>query len=210
VTRHPCPFSDEVLDLIAEWLPVERYPLVLDPFAGTGRIHELPNFTVGVEREPEWAAMAPGTVVATALVLPLAARSFDAIATSPCFGNRLADHHEARDGSVRHSYRHDLGRPLSPGSAGELQWGAVYREFHRQAWAEAVKALDECGRFVLHCKDHIRGGERQRVSAFHVEVLTDLGLSVVAHTEVPARGLRFGANAERRVATEDLVVLDKC
>jgi tRNA G10 N-methylase Trm11 len=91
---------------------VEGYERVLDPFAGTGRIHELENWTVGVEIEPEWATMRDGTIVANALNLPFRDASFDAVVTSPTYGNRLADHHDARDSSRRHSYKHDLGRDL--------------------------------------------------------------------------------------------------
>ena len=49
--------------------------------------------------------------------------TFDAICTSPTYGNRMADHHEARDGSPRDTYRHVLGRPLTPGNSGALHWG---------------------------------------------------------------------------------------
>ena len=43
--RHPCPFTNEALDLIGACLPWRRYSLVLDPFAGTGRLHDLANTT---------------------------------------------------------------------------------------------------------------------------------------------------------------------
>ena len=42
--------------------------------------------------------------------------------------NRMADHHEARRRpALRHTYRHALGRPLTPGNSGALQWGEEYR-----------------------------------------------------------------------------------
>jgi hypothetical protein len=61
--------------------------------------------------------------------------TFDAICTSPTCGNRMADHHEARDISPRHTYRHVLGRPRTPGNSGALQWGdgiagEEYRALH--------------------------------------------------------------------------------
>jgi hypothetical protein len=56
-SRHPARFSDALLPVVAN-APVERLAadrrVVLDPFAGTGRIHELraQGFeTVGVEIE---------------------------------------------------------------------------------------------------------------------------------------------------------------
>ena len=56
----------------------------------------------GYEIEPEWAdqARANGLCVTTGdcrqMHYPDA--MFDAICTSPTYGNRMADHHEARDG----------------------------------------------------------------------------------------------------------------
>ena len=78
--------------------------------------------------------------------------------TSPTYGDRLADHHDARDGSVRHSYKHDLGRDLHPDNSGAMQWGPAYRDFHTAAWVEVRRVLRPGGRFVLNVKDHVRGG----------------------------------------------------
>ena len=206
--RHPCPFHDEVLDCIAAQAPPGRYPLLLDPFCGTGRIHELANATVGLELEPEWAAMSPGTLVGDARALPFPDASFDAIATSPCFGNRMADHHEARDPSFRHTYRHLLGRPLGQGNAGAMQWGEDYRQFHRRAWSEAVRVLRPGGRLVLNMKDHVRKGVRQPVTDWHAGVLNHLGLVFVCEWVIDAPGMRHGANAELR-CEEVVIVFDK-
>ena len=37
-TPHPAKFNDRVLDVAAEWLPPEKYPNVLDPFTGVGKV----------------------------------------------------------------------------------------------------------------------------------------------------------------------------
>lgn len=104
--RHPAPYPKYVLDRLGMWLNAERRGLgrpldVLDPFAGTGRIHDLPRricHTVGVELEPEWANMRPGTIVGDATALPAKwTDRFDAVVSSPCYGSRMADHHEAKD-----------------------------------------------------------------------------------------------------------------
>ena len=207
MTRHPARFPDSILHEFDRLLPDG---LVLDPFAGTGRIHELATTTrsiVGVEIEPEWAALHPSTVVGNALELPFADDSFDAIATSPAYGNRLADHHEARDGSVRRSYRHDLGRPLHPANAGGLQWGEGYRTFHRDAWIEAVRVLRPGGMFVLNIKDHVRAGRVVPVTAWHVGVLASwCGLTPIEVIEVPCAGMRYGANSQARTGVEYVIV----
>jgi hypothetical protein len=53
---HPARYSPEILDVIAEELDGVPGP-VLDPFAGTGRIHDLGRGdTFGVEIEAEWNA----------------------------------------------------------------------------------------------------------------------------------------------------------
>jgi SAM-dependent methyltransferase len=208
-TRHPARFTPAVLDAIAEQLGDAR--LVLDPFAGTGRIHQLADqprlggplrVTIGVELEPEWAAMHPRTIVGNALALPFPNATFDAVATSPCYGNRLADHHDARDGSVRRSYTHDLGRPLHPHNAGALQWGEPYRDFHRRAWLEAVRVLRPGGVLLLNVSDHIRGGRRIPVTDWHAATLVELGLHHGGSVPVRTPRLRYGANATARTDSE--------
>lgn len=74
---------------------------VLDGFAGTGRIHRMGDAwgwdTVGVEIEPEWAAMDPRTIVGDATALPFPDATFWAYITSPVYPNRMRDHHNAQE-----------------------------------------------------------------------------------------------------------------
>lgn len=94
---HPAKFTDTVLDNFEALCHVYHPNLILDPFAGTGRVHSLPGFTVGVEIEPEWAEMDRRTIQGNALALPFAEKTFDAVITSPTYGNRMADHHLATE-----------------------------------------------------------------------------------------------------------------
>jgi len=213
---------------------------VLDPFAGTGRVHELRQFghdTFGVEIEPIWAALHQGTVVGNALHLKDAVkgRLFQAVVTSPCYGNRLADCHHNADSckacsgngtingdvckicrglgvSMRRSYTFDLRRMtgdplahLAPDNAGALQWGPRYKEFHARVWAQIPGLLIPPALFLLNIKDHIRNRARQPVTDWHVRTLRTFGFEIVERHEVKTAGLRFGSNRER--CPEELILM---
>lgn len=209
---HPARYSPELLPIFAELL--DGHSDVLDPFAGTGRIHELRDLieieTVGLELEPEWADLSPYTIEGDATDLPWTDDEFEAICTSPTYGNRLADSHNAADPERRRSYTHDLGRPLSEGSSGAMHWGDEYRDLHYKAWSEAVRVLRPGGRFVLNIKDHIRGGAQMPVSHWHVATLVSLGLHFRPELSrgVQTGHLRQGANPER-AGQELVLVFDK-
>ena len=213
---HPAPFSDPILDKVADHLKeTGQHGTVLDPFAGTGRVHELRERagvnTMGIEIEPEWAAKHPDTHEGNALVLTDSVEpgSVDAIATSPTYGNRMADHHDATDDSVRLTYKHTLGRDLHEDNSGQMQWGDEYRRFHRAAWVEAVAALKPAGTLTLNIKNHIRGDKQQRVTEWHLDTLYDLGLHLVALDIVPTKGLMAGANADTRTLAEYVMTFRK-
>jgi SAM-dependent methyltransferase len=195
---HPARFPAEVLQIMRRHLA--GYSRVLDLFAGTGRIHILADYgheTWGVEIEPEWAGLHPRTIVGNALHLPFGDGTFDAVTTSCCYGNRLSDHHEAKDGSVRRSYTHDLGRALHPENSGAMQWGNAYRRFHEVAWAESGRALRIDGRLVLNIKNHIRAGREVLVAEWHRATLERLGFEWLLTEPVSTRHLKQGENGHR-------------
>lgn len=198
--EHPATFSAAILDRLRDMLAAERDRVgllrVLDPFAGAGGVHELGEANVetwGVEIQPEWAAAHERTVCASALDLPdLGLPVFDAVVTSPCYGNRMADKHHAKDPcracgghgaratvdekcgecggaglTRRNTYAHALRRsgvePVeSPENAGVMQWGPAYRSFHEQAWQVVDRALRPEGLVLLNVKNHLRTRSKGR------------------------------------------------
>jgi tRNA G10 N-methylase Trm11 len=186
----------------------------LDPFAGTGKIVRLnawlPFATFhGYEIENEWASQARAAgcrcITGDSRNMVYNHHYFDAICTSPTYGNRMADHHEARDASPRHTYRHALGRPLTPGNSGEMQWGEEYRKLHRAVYLECRRVLKLGGILVLNMKDHIRKGELQEVTNWHAISLLACGFVCTARVHVPCPGQRHGANGHLRVNYESVL-----
>lgn len=206
---HPARYSPEIVGALRDELSTIPGP-VLDPFAGTGRIHTIGrDDTIGIEIEPEWAHLHPRTRQGDATALAFPDESFGAIATSPCYGNRMADLYDGRDGSRRHTYRIALGRLPSANSAAALQWGESYRRLHRNAWEEAWRVLRPGGRIIVNVADHIRRGQRQAVTAFHWETLQQIGFSPVRVRRIATPGMRHGANRNLRTDGEMLLILDK-
>ncbi len=172
--RHPAIYSDPILDAMAKSIDerararTSRPVLILDPFAGTGKIHTIGDRTRvevetwGVELMPRWAELHASTICGDATALPPAwSRTFDVVATSPCYGNRMADSHEARDAcsecggecvdpcgetcpkchgsglSPRRSYRHDYER-----SGGDfLNDAPIEKNAGAMSWGPAYREL---------------------------------------------------------------------
>lgn len=241
---HPARFSWKIVDAIRAELLADydgRDLLrVLDPFAGTGRVHALvePNDegveTVGVELEPEWAAHESRTLVGDATALPFADDSFDVLVTSPCYGNRMADAHEAKDRckrcdgvggscktcsgaglSKRNTYRHNLGRKPSAGSASTLRWGPAYRRLHERAWAEADRVLRPGALVLVNVKNHTetvgKGDDKREiehpVTEWHLNAWLALSAKLLAVVEITTPGQKHGANRDARADCERLLVL---
>ena len=212
IAPHPAPFNPALIRAIAQALQPLINPTAalatLDPFAGSGVVATLtkylPNLLIyGTEIEDPWAAAsgAAGLRIACgdALTLPFPSAFFDLVVTSPTFGNRMADHHNARDDSPRHTYRHTLGRPLHRNNSGQLQWGPAYREFHLNAWQETRRVLKHGAPFVLDIKDHYRKGTRQYVTAWHIQTLTDLCFQPIQQANVNSPGQRHGQHGNLRL-----------
>ena len=198
--KHPAKYTDDLLPVFEELL--KGCTKVLDPFAGTGKIHSLPYDTIGVEIEKEWAEMHKKTIIGDATDLQFANCEFDAICTSPTYGNRMADCHNAKDGSSRNTYTHKLGRTLDGNNTGKMQWGENYRDLHIKAWKECFRVLKSNGVFILNFKNHIRKGKEVDVFSWHVKILIELGFSLDLVKQVKTNGNGFGQNGKLRTGFE--------
>lgn len=205
---HPAKYTDALLPVMAEMIQGCNH--IIDPFAGSGKIHHLRYFgytggITAIEIEPEYALMDVNTIIGNALHLDFSDNTFDGAITSPTYGNRMADHHVARDLSKRNTYRHTLNHKLHPDNSGQLQWGNEYREFHKKAWIELRRVLQPNAVFVLNCKNHIRHTVEQYVTEFHSEYLQSIGFTLVNHVKVNCKGNRFGKNGNIRIQYESIL-----
>ena len=208
MASHPAKFSDSILEVLDRLIPQDA--VVLDPFAGVGKIHTLGRRSIGLEIEPEWATQAEGrTIVGDALRLPIRDAVVPCVATSPTYGNRMADHHNAKDGSRRMTYTHVLGRTLNRASSATLQWGEAYRKFHEDAWREVYRVLQPNGLFLLNVSNHIRKGQEIPVSEWHLATAVELNFNLESAIKISTPRMRRGENHQLRVEHENVYVLRK-
>lgn len=208
IPGHPATFPEAIYGFFDQIVPANAN--VLDPFAGKGGIHKLNGLngrtTTGIELEAEWAECHPRTIVGTALDLPFSDNEFDAVVTSPAYGNRLADSY-AGDGTLRFSYRISLGRPLTDGSGAGLHWGDDYRTMHETALKEMIRVTKPEGLIVINMKDHQRQGEHQAVCDWWAYTMTDHGLTITDRILMHSGGIGFAKHPNK--APEEIIVTTK-
>jgi hypothetical protein len=130
-------------------------------------------------------------------------RHFDVVATSPTYGNRMADHHDAHDGSRRRSYRHDLGRMPTPGSSTVMHWGPDYWAFHAEAYRLIYRVLVPGGLFLLNVSDFYAKKALVPAVAWHRGAAMGAGLDMAGRdVRVPTHRLN-GHGDETTAARAD-------
>lgn len=219
--KHPAKFSPSILDVIRDQLAVRvaEDAIGLDPFAGVGRCHELGWWVAGNELEMPWCREHVGkgpVACGDATRLPYRSAVFDFAITSPTYGNRFADKHNARDGSTRRSYTHDLRAALDdpdyhlhPNNTGGMKWGADYWRMHGRAYDEVWRVLKDGGVFIVNVSDFVRRGEIVRVVDWHRRTLHARGFTVEQEVAVETPRMRYGANGDARAAEEKVLVCEK-
>lgn len=212
---HPAKFTPSIISALEDVL--DRYvppgSKILDPFAGVGGIHVFrPEYeTWGVEIEKEWADQHFFTLHGNSLNLaPLAEMGpWDAVVTSPAYGNRMADRY-AGDGTRRHTYRIDLGRELHEDNGGKHQWGSrEYDELHAAVWGECYGLIREGGYMIVNVSNHVRDYQEMPVVDWHVMCLADIGFMIREMIPIRTPRMGHGANRSLRVDHEVVIVYQK-
>lgn len=228
--KHGAKFSDQIVDCLyrrvaEECARLARPALIVDPFAGTGeKIAAHPGFRLLFERHRiEGFELEPAFIDASwvregnALSLPYGDGEVDVVFTSPAYGNRLADRHAPKDQSTRHSYtfwlRHNRGVRLDdtsvelhPDNGGGMRFGDAYQQLHGRVYVELGRVTGSGGLLLLNVSNFVRHHTQVDAVGWHRSAVEQAGFQVVCQVAVPTRRMRYGANRDLRVASEQVLV----
>lgn len=211
--KHPAVYSDQFIEIFSRF--VKPKSVIYDPFAGTGKIALIKEyvsdlFVICNDLEPEYEALKKYDVDRwyhedAETCIP---GFVDFIITSPTYGNRMADSHNAKDKSKRITYTHQLGRKLHDSNTGKMQWGKDYQKKHEVCYAHFYTVLSK-GLFILNVSDHIRKGKAVNVCDFHIEAALKAGFKFEDRIKVSVKRMRFGQNHSMRISHEEILIFKK-
>lgn len=216
--KHPAKFTDTLIPEMTKMLSEFNTGKVLDPFSGTGKIALVKQYgfqgeIYANEIEEEWIIDneygCDYITIQDAEFLDYPDEYFDAICTSPTYGNRMADHHNAKDGSKRITYTHYLGHELNDANTGKMQFGKAYIEKHLKIYQHLFTLVVCGGIFILNVKNHIRKGEEVDVVGFHKEALKQSGFVEEEDLAVKTPCMCFGRNRDKRKYCEHIIKFRK-
>jgi len=215
--KHPATFTNSFIPIFAELLSGKEY--VLDVFGGVGKLALIKDFgfegkVICNEIEKEWVETSTYPVdewhIGDSANMEWAnSNFFDAICTSPTYGNRMADHHNAKDGSKRITYKHYLGRDLHEENTGKMQWGEAYRLKHTEIYNECLRVLKDDGLMIINVSNHIRKGEIINVVEWHKQTILHLGMLLIDEIKIETPRMGFGKNSKTRVPYESILIFKK-
>lgn len=218
--KHPAKFNNKFIKIFADKL--KGCEKILDPFAGTGKIGEIKNFDFDGEIycneiEPEWCDHSNDkidvwTSVDSEFLTMYDNDFFDAICTSPTYGNRMADSFKIPDknsGRKYITYTHYLGRKLTDGNTGSLQWGEEYKNKHTKIYKELFRVLKDNGLFIINIANHIRKGREIDVSSWTKQILIETGFTLEEEIKIETQKMKYGANKNLRIPYEYIFFFKK-
>ena len=215
MAKNPAKFTDSIIDVIASKISEWGGQMFLDPFGGSGKVASIKNLIQCEvhcnDIEKGWKEDYPVDkwYNQDAEFLDTNGILYDAIITSPTYGNRMADHHNAKDGSKRITYTHRYGEKLSEGNTGVMHFGKEYKLKHTNIFRHLIHLIHNNGLVMVNVSNFIRRGEEVDVVGWWKEMLSSLGLVFVEEVLIDTPRMRFGANREKRVNKESLLIYKK-
>jgi len=212
--RHNAKFSAPILSAIITKLPARG--LILDPMGGVGTLAHTTPETPGIitgELEWEWVKQALRPCVQQDVhALPYRTGSVRCVVTSPTYGNRMADHHNAKDESKRNGYAfwlREVGAEPHPNNSGVLGFNRAYKMFHLYAYREIRRVLEPDGLFLLNVSNFIKRKREVEAVKWHAMACHALGFKELDRRYIETPRLRFGENHDARVEHEVLLVMSR-
>ena len=211
--KHPATYSEGMMFEAVKWLT--KADKVLDPFAGAGGIYDLLGWlpdieieAIDIEANDGWTDMDKRVKHGNASSLRWDDAYFDAVVTSPTYGNGMNEGRLAYDAVGRDDYASRLGRELSPSNTGSFRWtNETYRELHEQAWQECKRVLKPGGKLLMFIRDHLSQQKPQPVTGWHVNALLSIGFDLVTVWAIATPGLRRGQGTENAAGTGEVMVV---
>jgi hypothetical protein len=210
--KHPAPFTDSIIDALANIIPhhAPDHALIHDPFAGEGLklaalCERLGYMFSGTDLE-SWPDRDRRVHVGDSTdpsTYPLG--DWWAVVTSPTYNNGVNDHFEPKDTSRRLTYRSRLGRALHPNNTGRWS-GRSSKKGEAEYWRitnDVIKHWPDT--VIVNVKDSIREGSVYPL----VQMWTNTLIAhyyVVEQRDVECPGWRYGANGQERIDIESILI----